>query len=228
MSLELLSTLFLLFAGAMAAAVVGVFSRFLSGRARLVAISAFLAWLLYAGALGYERVIGSRSPPGPVFLLAPVFIFMAVFLVRSKGVRAFAFRVPVALLIGLQVFRVFVEITLYGLHQMRLVPRMLTFEGANFDILVGLSAPLVAWLYASHRLSDAAVRAWCWAGIVLLANIILRNLLTFSGALKTEMPNTGIGLFPFTFIPGFLAPLALFLHVLLLRSLPRAIATRSS
>ncbi len=221
MSIELLSNLFLLLAGLMAIVVIGIFFRYLEGRVRTTSIAIFVAWLLYAGALGHKGIIASRVPPGPALLLIPVVLFMAIFLVRHPGVREFASKIPAGLLIGLQGFRVFVEIALHELYQNQLVPRMLTFEGANFDILVGLSAPLVAWLYTSLRINDSVVRLWSIAGIALLANVIIRSLLTFAGILQTETPNVGIGIFPFTFLPGFLAPLAMYLHVMLLRSLPR-------
>ncbi|MBC8137492.1 MAG: hypothetical protein H8F28_16545 [Fibrella sp.] len=221
MSIGILSSMFLLLTGIMATIVTGLFCLYLEGRARTVSIAVLVAWLLYAGILGYAGVIATRFPPGPALLVIPVILFMATFVARHQGVREFAGRVPVELLIGAQVFRVFVEIGLYGLYQHRLVPRLMTFEGGNLDIIFGLSAPLVAYLYASRRTNDAVVRVWCFVGIALLANIVVRSALTFSGAIKTEVPNTGIGMFPFTFIPGFLAPLALYLHVLLLRSLPR-------
>ncbi len=228
MSIALLSSLFLLLCLVMAAAVVGLFARYLAGRARVMAIAVFVLWLLYAGVLGAKGIIASRVPPGPLLLLIPSVAFIAAFVTRRSGVKKFASEVPATLLIGLQVFRVFVEIALYELCLKGLVPRMLTFEGANFDILTGLSAPLVAWLYASRRISDRAVRAWSWAGIALLANVLIRALLTFSGVLRTEVPNVGIGIFPFTFLPGLLVPLALILHILLLRSLPRTAALRSA
>lgn len=222
MSIALLSNLFLLLSFGMVVAVIGMLVRYLKGRARIISITVFIVWLLYAGVLGYQGIIAFKSPPGPVFVLLPVIVFTFTFLVRHPGVKKFALETPVALLVGLQVFRVFVEIALHELFLHRLIPRMLTFEGANFDILTGLSAPLVAWLYATRRISATAVRVWNWAGIALLANVVLRFLLTFTGVFRTEIPNRGIGIFPFTFLPGFLVPLALCLHVLLLRSLPKA------
>jgi hypothetical protein len=159
-----------------------------------------------------------------VFLLVPVVLFVVAFLVRHPGVQKFAQSVPVSLLIGLQVFRVAVELALYTLCRLHLVPRLMTFEGGDYDILIGLTAPLVAWLYAHGKIDATTVRIWSLVGIAMLANIVVRALLTFSGPLhflKAEVPNTAIGLFPFTYLPGFLAPLALCLHVLVLRALPR-------
>ncbi|WP_414517452.1 hypothetical protein [Nostoc sp. PCC 9305] len=220
MSIELLSNLFLLLSGLIAIVIIGIFSRYLEGRVRITLIAIFISWLLYAGTLGYKGIIASIIPPGPVLLLIPV-VLLAIFLVRYPGVKEFASKIPAWLLIGLQGFRVFVEIALYELYQNRLVPLMLTFEGSNFDIFVGLSAPLVAWLYTSRRINDSVVRLWSIMGIVLLTNVIIRSLLTFTGIIKTEIPNLGIGIFPFTFLPGLLAPFAMYLHIIFLRSLPR-------
>jgi hypothetical protein len=41
--------------------------------------------------------------------------------------------------------------------------------------------------------------------------------------ISTEVPNVAMGMFPYAFIPGFFAPLAVTLHVLAIR----AIAARS-
>lgn len=98
---------------------------------------------------------------------------------------------------------------------------MLTWNGANFDILIGATAPIVAWAYSSGRIDGRAVRLWSWIGIVMLANVMLRAALTAPGRLHlidAEVPNRALGAFPFVYLPGFLAPLALVLHVLLLRS----------
>ncbi|HUZ90515.1 MAG TPA: hypothetical protein VMU78_01230 [Methylocella sp.] len=127
-----------------------------------------------------------------------------------------ALAIPVSILIGAQIFRIGVELFLHQLWLADLAPRMLTFEGANYDILVGLSAPLVAWLYAKGRIGERAALAWNALGLVMLINIAVRALLTAPGALHliaTDLPDRAIGTFPFSYIPGFMAPLALTRHV---------------
>ena len=223
MTIELLSTLFLVLVFVMAGIVVGLLARYLEGQARTGAIAVFAAWIFYASVMGYAGIIASKRPPGPAFLLVPVLIFIAAFLIRRPGVRTFARRISVTFLLGLQVFRVFVELGFHELYVLHLMPRMLTFGGANFDILIGVTAPIVAWLYASGRIRANAVRVWSYAGIIMLANIAIRSVLTVPGSINvfhTEVLNSAFGIFPFSYIPGFLAPLALCLHVLALRALP--------
>jgi hypothetical protein len=58
-------------------------------------------------------------------------------------------------------------------------------------------------------------------GLVLLANIVVRAILTTPALqlLAAEVPNRALGIFPFTFVLGLMAPLALMLHVLSIRAL---------
>ena len=63
---------------------------------------------------------------------------------------------------------------------------------------------------------------WNVLGLLALANIVTRAVLTASGPLNlihAEVPNRMIGTFPFMFIPWFFVPLAVVLHVLAIRSI---------
>lgn len=44
--------------------------------------------------------------------------------------------------------RFFVEIVLYQLFLNKMIPELMTFSGRNFDILPGISSPIVAVLYS--------------------------------------------------------------------------------
>jgi hypothetical protein len=214
----------MLFLVLMVAIVATVAKRFLPQRTARVALIGLALWLLYAGALGYFGVVGDPSirPPGPSFLLLPVFLFVALFLVRSDAALRVALSFPIGLLMGLQTFRIVVELFLHQLWKDGLAPRMLTYEGANFDMVIGVSAPIIGWLYASGRLGERAALVWNVFGLAMLANVAVRAVLTAPGMLNVitgDIPNLAIGSFPFTFIPGFMAPLALVLHVLSIRAL---------
>jgi uncharacterized membrane protein len=106
------------------------------------------------------------------------------------------------------------------LHQLwidGLVPKMLTFEGANVDIYVGASAPLFAWLSTRGRLGVKFALAWNVLGLLALTNVVIRAVLTAPGPfnlIHAEVPNLMMGAFPFMFIPTFFVPLAVVLHVL--------------
>lgn len=218
------ATLFTGYVIAIAALVAALLLSYLPARAARTRVAGLFAWLIYAGVLGYSGVVGDASlvPPGPAFLLVPVFLFVALFLARSPQGERLALSFPLAVLVAVQVFRVGVEMFLHQLWQDGLMPRMLTFSGGNPDIIVGASAPIMAWLYARRHVGERLLLAWNVIGLCTLANVAVRALLTAPGALnlvQSDVPNLAIGTFPFTFIPGFLAPLALVLHVLAIRAI---------
>jgi hypothetical protein len=99
---------------------------------------------------------------------------------------------------------------------------MLTFEGANVDIYIGASAPLIAWLSTRGRTGMKFALAWNVLGLLALTNVVTRAVLTAPGPfnlIHAEVPNRMFGTFPFLFIPGFFVPLAVLLHALAIRAI---------
>lgn len=197
-----------------------VVARRLPTRARAILGLWLLALGLLAGAGAFLR--GGRVPPyfAGVGLLSSAAAVLFVFSRPGSTVLA---RTSAAWLVGLQSFRVVVEIVLWALATQHRLSPLLTFEGRNFDILVGLTAVPVAWLCLVRRAWPAWVAVvWNVAGIVILANVVLHALLsapTPFQVLWTEPPTRIIATLPYIWLPGFLVPLALSLHVASLRTL---------
>lgn len=195
-------------------------TRYLGVPAAFATAARLVPWQIYVGVMSYFGVIRNLArPPGPALILAPVVVILIFIFwkVRSRaGVNA-ALAFPLWMILGIQCFRVGVEFFLHQLWIAGIVPRMLTFEGANFDIYVGASAPLIAWLSTRGRLGLKAALVWNVLGLLILSNVVGRAILTTPGPLhlvQTEVPNLMFGTFPFTFIPGFFVPLAVTLHLL--------------
>lgn len=218
-----MSILFLCFVAAVVVLLAAGFVRYLPRGYRTPALAGLAVWVIYGGVLGYSGVIGNAAlrPPGLSYLLAPI-VVLVMFMARSRAGQTVALSFPTWLLMGAESFRLVVEVFLHRLWLAGLLPRMMTFHGANFDIIIGASAPLVAGLLASRKISDRTALAWNVIGIAMLANVAARGALTTPGPshlIPTEVPNTAIGTFPFTYIPGLMVPLALVLHVLSIRAL---------
>ena len=211
---------FLGFLAIMAGTVMALAARCLSRRTA----TGVAAWLLYVGALGYSGLVRNAAlrPPGIAFILVPVVLFVALLVIRSPGAGRIASAFPLWVLLGLQGCRVGVELVLHQLWLDGLAPGMLTFGGANIDILIGLSAPAAAWLSTKGLSGLRLALAWSVLGLLSLANVAVRSALTAPGPLNlvhAEVPNLALGTLPFMFIPGFFAPLAIVLHVLAIRAL---------
>lgn len=198
--------------------------RYLGTKAARNAGLGLTVWLIYVGTLSALGVVGNPAlkPPGAFYVVIPVITFVALFAVRSRRGAEIARAIPIQILMGAQVFRVGVELGLHQLWQQGLIPRLMTYEGGNVDIAIGLSAPLMGWLVGSGKVGRRGAIAWNLLGLLALINIIVRSALTAPGPLnfiQAEVPNLAIGTFPYTFIAGFLAPMALVLHVLSIRHL---------
>jgi len=230
--LQMTSTLFLGFVALMTTFIVALIDRYINRRAALGVLAGLVVWFLYAGLIAHFGILGNSEtrPPGIAFIVGPVLLFLIFFIVRpsasAHGVLAF----PLWLILGTQLFRVVVELFLHQLWIEGLVPRMMTFAGANIDIYIGLSAPLIAWLSTRGRWGLKLASGWNILGLLALLNVVTRAILTAPGPLHlihSEVPDQMIGTFPFLLIPGFFVPLAVVLHLLAIRAIGSRLRTKN-
>lgn len=87
--------------------------------------------------------------------------------------------------------------------------------------MIGLSAPLIAWISTRGLWGERLALGWNVVVLLTLTNAITLSALTAPGLdlIHSEVPNMAIGGFPFTYIAGFFAPLAMALHALSIRAL---------
>ena len=132
---------------------------------------------------------------------------------------------------ALQAFRVVVELAFWRLHWEGVVPVQMTFEGRNFDVLVGLTAPVVAAGIAAGRVGPRATIAWNLFGLAMLVNAIGTAATSAPGPLHLGWPGepfTAIAAWPVIWIPALLAPVGIFLHVVSIRQSFGRLATRGT
>ena len=200
-----------------------------SGRALMVV----LAWLLVQSALSISGfyTVTTTLPPRLAFALGPPLLLLLSRLATMRG-RAFLASLRLDLLTLLHLVRLPVELGLYGLFLHGAVPRLMTFAGGNWDILMGLSAPLVYWLVRRQRLGRWALVAWNGLGLGLLFHIVRVAVLAAPSPVQQlafEQPNVALLHFPFGWLPAVLVPLVLLAHVAALWQLlsPKRLTTAS-
>ena len=168
--------------------------------------------------------INNVMPPRFLVLVLPAFLTIIVLLATKKG-QAFIDSLNNTWLTYLHTIRIPVELTLYFLFIHKLVPGLMTFEGRNFDIISGLTAPLIAyWGYTQKRLSNKVLLLWNFICLALLLNIVVISVLSAQTPFQQwafDQPNTGVLHFPFTWLPGFIVPMVLFAHLVNIRALLR-------
>ncbi len=125
-----------------------------------------VAWSIITSILSITGFLSDFNtlPPRLFFVLLVPLITLIV-LMNVKATGEILQHAPPHVIIRLQVFRVFVELLLWALFAQNLLPVQMTFEGRNFDILVGLTAPVIALaVSASENLERRGCRLEsCWA-----------------------------------------------------------------
>jgi hypothetical protein len=226
----LTETWFVLLTLACAAALVAlIWSETSAGRragalVAIVLLGLWLGGLAVAARLGFFEKIDSRPPRmALVFLPIPLTV---LYLGLSRRVSVWVGRVSAVWLLGLQVFRLPVELLLVRLHREGLIPRSMTFKGRNFDIVIGVTAPVAAYVFwrraGGWRATRKLLIAWNILGMITVINVAVTGALSAPSPLRLlfeDYANTAVQRFPYVWLPGFLVPLALGLHVLFLRSL---------
>lgn len=110
--------------------------------------------------------------------------------------------------------RVPVEICLFYLFQYQMIPELMTFEGRNFDIIAGVTVPLMSWLYAKQKISNKVLLIWNWGGLGLfiLTNGILSAELPFQ-QFAFDQPNKALEYPPYVLLPALIVPVVVYTHI---------------
>lgn len=149
-------------------------------------------------------------------------IIVAVIFISSKDTGEVLNHIPPANLIRLQSFRFVVEVLLWMLFIAGLLPEQMTFEGRNWDILAGFTAPIVAVLAVKGNIGKRGIIIWNILCLGLLLNIVITAILSTPSPWRVfmnEPANYVVAYFPISFLPGFLVPLAYYLHFMSLRQI---------
>lgn len=177
-----------------------------------------LTWTIFISGASISGVLSdfTKFPPRVVIVLvAPMIGLLTVLF--SNSTREVLMNIPAKSLVGLQFFRVFVEILLWIMFLQNLLPVQMTFEGRNFDVLSGLTAPFAAYFLANNRIG---LVVWNIFSLTLLVNILAVAVLSMPTPFRyfmNEPANTIVTTFPFIWLPGLLVPLAYGLSFLSLR-----------
>lgn len=186
---------------------------------------AFFSWLGFVYIWSRFDIFSNFSlfpfNAAPVILIPLITIVLFTF---SKKVKEILPCIPQENIIKLQVFRFYVEVLLWALFSVSLLPVQMTFEGRNFDVITGVTAVLlttrISGFMLLDKMSNALVIAWNILGLALLINIVAIAILSMPTPFRVfmnEPANTIVTEFPISMLPAFLVPLAYMLHLLSIR-----------
>lgn len=178
--------------------------------------------------LGIQALIGTSGfylitdtiPPRFLLMVLPPILLMITLFATSKG-RQYIDGLDTKALTILHIVRIPVELVLFWLFVQKAVPELMTFEGRNFDILSGISAPFIYYFgFVKKQLSNKIMLLWNIICLGLLINIVVNALFSAPFPFQKfafEQPNIAVLYFPFNWLPSIVVPLVLFSHLVVIR-----------
>ncbi len=181
-------------------------------------------WIIFVSVLSWQGVFSDFSsfpPKMGINIILPLIVVLSVSF-RPSTLEILR-HIPAHWILGLQSFRIPVEIFLWCLFMAGVLPFQMTFEGYNFDILSGIGGLVLALLILRGiTINRTALWIYNMVGLLLLATIVTIALLSFPTPMRqfmNEPDNSIIVTFPFVWLPAILVVLAYTLHIFSIRQL---------
>ena len=180
-------------------------------------IMALSAWSILACVLASTGFYLDFEAKPPRFILVVVPIFAAMIFVFFKYPNEVK-KLDILRLTYLHMVRVPAELFIFTWFIYGIVPQEMTFEGRNYDILVGLTAPLVGYFITKHGVQEHVkmVYAWNLLALFLIINIIVTAVLSLPSNFQVfglDQPNIAVINFPFVLLPAIIVPIVVFCQI---------------
>lgn len=194
-------------------------------RVSRVALYLLTGWAMAAFLLSWAGVFQAQEETVFPFITLGIGVPLIagyLFLNRSTRLARVLEQIPQHWLIAFQFYRSlgFLFLVLYSVSKL---PGVFALPAGIGDVLVGVTAPVVAYIYAAgYKRSCLAVLAWNVIGIADLVLAITLGFLSSPGMfqlLAVDNPNVMITAFPLVLVPTFAVPLSIVLHLASLRIL---------
>ena len=162
-------------------------------------------------------------PPPMAMMIVAIFATAFALGLSSFG-RAVAESVPLETLIGLQSFRLPLELVMHRAGTLGIMPPELSYSGYNFDIATGAGA-LIIWLLMRRgvRVPSWGLWAWnlwgCWCLAAIAAIAITTSPMVRLFGDDPRHVNTWVLFFPYVWLPVVLVTIAVTAHVVITRRL---------
>lgn len=191
----------------------------LSAKDKAVVLVILLLWLLLTGILSFKGIFQNITavPPRLALIMVPALVIIILLFATKKG-RSFTYALHLKELTILHIVRIPVEVILFLLASRKVIPELMTFAGRNFDILSGITAPIVYFIcFKNSQLTNRKLLlAWNFICLGLLLNIVVNAVLSIPFPFQQfafEQPNIAVLYFPFTWLPCFIVIIVLYSHL---------------
>jgi hypothetical protein len=208
----------------MASVAVAVCARWYPVRARTAAIAVVVWTASTAGAALSGRLARfDVAPPPMAILIVAVFALAFAIGLGSAGARLAA-AIPMATLVGLQAFRLPLELVMHRAATLGIMPPEMSYSGYNFDILTGAGAVVLALLLrAGVGVPRLAIWIWniwgLWSLAVIAVVAVASSPMVRAFGDDPRHVNTWVLFFPYVWLPAVLVTFAMAGHLVVTRAL---------
>lgn len=188
-------------------------------RRTIILLIAFIGWTVYLYFIGESGLLWNfELPPRfPLLIFLPLALtFLFIFIMNRKSPVFNA--ISKANVIHFQSFRIIIEWVILATYLEGVFPIETTFEGYNYEIVIGALAPLVAYgVYRKQWFSEKLALWFNFLGLTTLAIIIFIVITSLyipefwgdsSPRIREQFTKV-----PYLFLPGLIAPIAIFTHI---------------
>lgn len=192
-------------------------------RFALILLVGLVAWylaVLYLGDSGFF----SLTPlwlPNIMYGFALLY-WAGKYLLSRPLLQQIAAALPVHYIMNVQIFRV-MGVVFLMLYAAQLLPGLFAIPTGLGDIAIGVTGPLIAYVYALQRdYSKKLAILWHKLGAGDLTLALSLAIISYSRPLQlglTNIPSDPVALFPLAMIPLFAVPLSILLHFFSIQAL---------
>jgi hypothetical protein len=197
-------------------------------RARALQIGLLLgafAWMALTLSVAADGLLRQFDRQPPLMLLMAVAVFaLAGWLAFSPIGDAVVHHASWLALVGLQTFRLPLELLMHRAYVEGVMPVQMSYSGRNFDIVTGATAVVLAIALATTAVPRWVIAVWNVIGTLLLANILaiaIASMPMFQ-LFGVDRLNVWVAEPPFVWLPSVLVLTALAGHLLIFRKLRAA------
>jgi hypothetical protein len=194
-----------------------------SGKHKAVLPVIFIAMAIEA-ALAFTGffTVTDTIPPRLLLLFLASVVAVVLLFSTEKG-RMFIDGFNTKALTLLHTIRILVEVVLFFLFLEKLMPRLMTFEGRNMDILSGITAPLIYYFVWVRKAWDKRILlVWNATCLLILAFTVGFAVLSAPTPFQQfgfDQPTVAVLYFPFIWLPGIVVPIVYFSHLVAISKL---------